>query len=262
MADASRGGSEASTSSLKPLRKKSKWDDVDNDEPSPPKTSKKRKVKTFSTSLHASTPASSNGDQASPRRDGGSSAGSTPRPGGSSRSNLIGTSGSRHPLLAGCRSVYNYERLNHIEEGSYGVVSRARDKETGDIVALKKLKMDQEKNGFPITSLREIRTLMTVGNHENIVRVREIVVGDTLTQSVEPQGSSYDNMLMHWLCRVFIVMECAESIFLSSVRSNSFSQLHRARSQIPIIYHADTLSRFRSQNSAPTVVISHRTVSR
>ena len=40
---------------------------------------------------------------------------------------------STFPLLAGCRSVYNYERLNHIEEGSYGVVSRARDKETGDM---------------------------------------------------------------------------------------------------------------------------------
>lgn len=78
--------------------------------------------------------------------------------------------------------MYAYEKLNHIEEGSYGVVSRAREKETGDIVALKKLKMDQEKNGFPITSLREIKTLMTVGNHPNIVRVREIVVGDTLTQ--------------------------------------------------------------------------------
>ncbi|KAI8448486.1 kinase-like domain-containing protein [Phakopsora pachyrhizi] len=72
-------------------------------------------------------------------------------------------------------------RLNHIEEGSYGVVFRARDKETGEIVALKKIKMDQEKNGFPITSLREIHTLM-MARHENIVHVREIVVGDTLTQ--------------------------------------------------------------------------------
>lgn len=177
--------STSSGSSSKPVRKKSKWDDMDNEEPpSVPKLAKKRQIKTFSTSLHASTPASSNGDHASPRTlDGGdSSAASTPRP---RRGSLIGGSGSRHPLLAGCRSVYKYERLNHIEEGSYGVVSRARDKETGDIVALKKLKMDQEKNGFPITSLREIRTLMTVGNHENIVRVREIVVGDTLTQSVQ-----------------------------------------------------------------------------
>lgn len=88
---------------------------------------------------------------------------------------------SRHPPLESCRSVYCYERLNHIEEGSYGIVFRARCKTTGAIVALKKLKMDKEKNGFPITSLREIQTLM-VANHENIVRVREIVVGDTLTQ--------------------------------------------------------------------------------
>ncbi|UZJ51047.1 hypothetical protein CBS101457_000367 [Exobasidium rhododendri] len=88
---------------------------------------------------------------------------------------------SWHPDIQGCRSIQKYERLNHIEEGSYGVVFRAREKSTGEIVALKKLKMDKEKNGFPITSLREIRTLMEA-NHENVVRVREIVVGDTLTQ--------------------------------------------------------------------------------
>jgi cell division cycle 2-like protein len=82
-----------------------------------------------------------------------------------------------------CRSVYCYERLNHIEEGSYGVVFRARDKETGDIVAIKKLKLDEEKNGFPITSLREVMALM-VCKHENVVPIREIVVGDTLTQYV------------------------------------------------------------------------------
>lgn len=88
---------------------------------------------------------------------------------------------SWHPQLRSCRSIHCYERLNHIEEGSYGVVFRAREKASGDIVAIKKLKMDQEQNGFPITSLREIRTLME-GAHPNIVRVREIVVGDTLTQ--------------------------------------------------------------------------------
>jgi cell division cycle 2-like protein len=86
-----------------------------------------------------------------------------------------------HPALRGCRSVHSFERLNHIEEGTYGVVYRARDRQTGEIVALKKLKMDRELNGFPITSLREIRTLMEAA-HENVVSVREIVVGDTLSQ--------------------------------------------------------------------------------
>ena len=58
----------------------------------------------------------------------------------------------------------------------------------GQIVALKKLKMDQEKNGFPITSLREIKTLMALSGHEHIVQCKEIVVGDTLTQCAGSQG--------------------------------------------------------------------------
>lgn len=36
--------------------------------------------------------------------------------------------------------------------------------------------MEKEKEGFPITSLREINTLLK-GQHPNIVTVREIVVG-------------------------------------------------------------------------------------
>jgi len=40
-----------------------------------------------------------------------------------------------------------------------------------EIVALKRLKMEKEKEGFPITSLREINTLLK-SQHENIVTVR------------------------------------------------------------------------------------------
>lgn len=58
---------------------------------------------------------------------------------------------------------YNYVFNAHrIEEGTYGVVYRAKEKRTGEIVALKRLKMEKEKEGFPITSLREINTLLKV----------------------------------------------------------------------------------------------------
>lgn len=83
------------------------------------------------------------------------------------------------PALMGCRNVENYEWLNRIEEGTYGVVYRAKDKRTGQIVALKKLKMEKEKEGFPITSLREINMLLKA-KHPNIVHVREIVVGSNM----------------------------------------------------------------------------------
>ncbi|KAI9009143.1 kinase-like domain-containing protein [Hyaloraphidium curvatum] len=84
------------------------------------------------------------------------------------------------PPLTSCRSVDNFEKLNRIEEGAYGIVYRARDRRTGEIVALKKLKLDKEKNGFPVTSLREIQTLL-LSKHPNIVNVKEIAVGESLT---------------------------------------------------------------------------------
>lgn len=42
---------------------------------------------------------------------------------------------------------------------------------TDEIVALKRLKMEKEKEGFPITSLREISTILKA-QHPNIVTVR------------------------------------------------------------------------------------------
>ena len=82
------------------------------------------------------------------------------------------------PPFGPCRDVELYELLNNIEEGSYGMVSRARTKATGDVVALKRLKMEHTNDGFPVTGLREIQTLMA-SRHDNIVRLREVVVDGT-----------------------------------------------------------------------------------
>ncbi|KAK2461797.1 hypothetical protein APHAL10511_006260 [Amanita phalloides] len=146
-------------SDLTPSRKRSKWDD-ENDDSALHSQSVKRRAK------------------AKPADDIASSRSKPP-----TRSNhsVHVPPRTRHPPILPSRSVYCYERLNQIEEGSYGVVFRARDKETGEVVALKKLKLEEEKNGFPMTALREINALMLC-RHENVVGIREIVVGDTLTQ--------------------------------------------------------------------------------
>jgi hypothetical protein len=85
-----------------------------------------------------------------------------------------------YPGISGCRNVAEFECLNRIEEGTFGVVYRALEKKTDEVVALKRLKMEKEREGFPITSLREINMLLKCGNHPNVVNVREIVVGSNM----------------------------------------------------------------------------------
>jgi cell division cycle 2-like protein len=82
------------------------------------------------------------------------------------------------PTWQPCRSVERFDRLNHIEEGSYGYVSRAREEATGEIVAIKKLKLDTARDaGFPVTALREIQCL-NAAKHRHIVQLREVVNGE------------------------------------------------------------------------------------
>ncbi|XP_062025482.1 cyclin-dependent kinase G-2-like [Rosa rugosa] len=80
-------------------------------------------------------------------------------------------------MLQGCRSSQEYYTSDQeaLGEGTYGVVYRARDEQTGEIVAMKKVKMDKCDEGFPITSLREINILLSC-NHPSIVGVKEVVV--------------------------------------------------------------------------------------
>ncbi|KAK2711811.1 cyclin-dependent kinase 9-like [Artemia franciscana] len=69
--------------------------------------------------------------------------------------------------------VAKYERMAKIGQGTFGEVFKARHKKTKKIVALKKVLMENEKEGFPITALREIRILQLL-NHENVVNLIEI----------------------------------------------------------------------------------------
>lgn len=61
------------------------------------------------------------------------------------------------------------------------MVYRALDKLTNNIVAIKKVKIDREKEreGFPITSIREFNILLSL-QHPNIVGVNRIVIGKDL----------------------------------------------------------------------------------
>ncbi|KAJ0589115.1 putative protein-serine/threonine kinase CMGC-CDK-PITSLRE family [Helianthus annuus] len=76
-----------------------------------------------------------------------------------------------------CRNVHESERFGKISEGTYGVVHKAQDMKTGDIMALKKVKMAGAREGFPVTALREINILGML-QHPSLVEMKEVVMDD------------------------------------------------------------------------------------
>ncbi|GAV09595.1 hypothetical protein RvY_19101 [Ramazzottius varieornatus] len=66
-----------------------------------------------------------------------------------------------------------YERCGKIGQGTFGEVFKAKCKKTNRTVALKKILMENEKEGFPITALREIKILYAFDN-ENVVKLLDI----------------------------------------------------------------------------------------
>jgi len=84
-------------------------------------------------------------------------------------------------VLGTCRPIRQYETLEQVGEGTYGVVYRARDLRTDRIVALKKVRMEKEKDGIPITCLREVKILKEI-DHPNIVRLLGVTVGRALDE--------------------------------------------------------------------------------
>mmetsp|Transcript_1925 Transcript_1925/g.3051 ORF Transcript_1925/g.3051 Transcript_1925/m.3051 type:complete len:294 (+) Transcript_1925:61-942(+) len=62
-------------------------------------------------------------------------------------------------------------------EGTYGVVYKARDRQTDQFVAMKKIRLETEDDGIPSTTLREISTLRQL-RHPNIVELNDVIHSD------------------------------------------------------------------------------------
>ena len=58
--------------------------------------------------------------------------------------------------------------MEKLGEGTYGVVFKAKNNQTGEIVAIKKIRLEKEDDGVPSTAIREISLLKNL-KHPNIV---------------------------------------------------------------------------------------------
>lgn len=63
-----------------------------------------------------------------------------------------------------------YEKLEKVGEGTYGKVYKAHDKATGQLVALKKTRLEMDEEGIPPTALREVSILQLLSQSIYIVR--------------------------------------------------------------------------------------------
>ncbi|MCJ1247269.1 Aspartokinase [Trapelia coarctata] len=93
------------------------------------------------------------------------------------------------PRFQGCSNIKAYEILSKLGEGTFGVVYKARSLKHGTIMALKKVLMHNEKEGFPITSLREIKLLKML-SHPNILKLEEMA-------TEHPKGAGKKKAIMY-----------------------------------------------------------------
>ena len=73
-------------------------------------------------------------------------------------------------------NLYNeYQIVRIIGQGAYGKVYKAKDRKTGEIVAIKRISArGKYEDGIPRTSIRELNILLNLPWHSNIIRVNKV----------------------------------------------------------------------------------------
>jgi len=103
----------------------------------------------------------------------------------------------------------------NLGEGTYGVVYKARDKTTDEIVALKRIRLEVEDEGIPSTALREISLLREL-RHDNIVELKDCVqsegklylVFEFLDRDLKKYMESCSGMLSDMLVKSYLFQCC------------------------------------------------------
>lgn len=72
-------------------------------------------------------------------------------------------------------TMNDFIKVEKIGEGTYGVVYKGRNKKTGRLVAMKKIRLELEDEGVPSTAIREISLLKEL-RHPNIVSLQDVLM--------------------------------------------------------------------------------------
>ncbi|XP_076123427.1 cyclin-dependent kinase 4 isoform X1 [Alosa pseudoharengus] len=96
----------------------------------------------------------------------------------------------------GCQSAYayqamaqevQYEPVAQIGGGAYGTVYKARDRESGQFVALKSVRVQTDQDGLPLSTVREVALLKRLEqfDHPNIVKLMDVCASPRTDQETK-----------------------------------------------------------------------------
>ncbi|XP_043480793.1 cyclin-dependent kinase 4-like [Leptopilina heterotoma] len=135
-----------------------------------------------------------------------------------------------------------YQELSLIGNGAYGTVYKAKDLTSGQVVALKKVRVPLTEDGLPTSTLREIATLKQLERfeHPHIVRLLDVCQGNYLQLPLEDNRSErVDRGLTLWL--VFEHVERDLASYLSSCATTGINSCTRQRMSKEILQGVDFL---------------------
>lgn len=94
------------------------------------------------------------------------------------------------------KHMWKSDSLTHISSVNCGLFP-SPNVLTGELVALKKVRLDNEKEGFPITAIREIKILRQL-KHRSVVNMKEIVTDKQDALDFKKDKGKTKQPLEHW----------------------------------------------------------------
>jgi cyclin-dependent kinase len=118
-----------------------------------------------------------------------------------------------------------YVKIDKLGEGTYGIVYKAKNRETGEIVALKRIRLESEDEGVPCTAIREISLLKEL-NHPNIVRLYDV---HHSVKKLTLVFEYLDQDLKKYLdeCRGIIPLQTTKSFLYQLLKGVAFCHQHK-----------------------------------